>query len=129
MSRWIRDRDEYERGSKWFADWHRAQDDASAAMIDIDGLGCCHICYHPLYIVEATKAKARKCARGAESLAQLAGVEMFVFYRDEQSHPQEFLVDWRSARTNLGWIPQERAWLVLRSIRSAHRCPTNQKAV
>ena len=51
-----------------------------------------------------------------------AALEVFVFYRDTDGHPGEILVDWRSAGQNLGWVPEQRAWTVLCSIRNAHRC-------
>lgn len=121
MSRWIRDRDKYEKGSKWFADWHRNQDDDSAGMIDLDGVGFCRQCSEPLYLVEATEGKTRKNATVTERLGELARLEVFVFYRDD-SKPAQILVDWRSAGINLGWVAEQQAWLVLLSIRNSHRC-------
>jgi hypothetical protein len=39
MSREIRDRDEFEHGSKWFSYWHRERGTDDDAMIDLDGVG------------------------------------------------------------------------------------------
>jgi hypothetical protein len=123
MSRWVRDRDEYEHGEKWFSDWHRSQDDDNATMINLDGVGYCPSCLRSVYFVEATKANGRKCADVTERLGQDAGgIEVFVFYRDDTRHPGQILVDWRSAKINLGWVTDEKAWTILCSIRKAHRC-------
>lgn len=121
MSREIRDRDEYERGSKWFADWHRAQPDDNAKMIDLDGVGYCHRCMYPLYLVEATKSSGRKTATVTENLGELAGLEVFVFYLDTR-RPNEFLVDHRSAGIKPQWVEPERAWELLMSVRRTHVC-------
>lgn len=122
MSRRIRDRAEYETGSRWFADWHRAQLDDSATMIDLDGLGYCSRCLRPHYVVEATRSHRRKTAAVAENLARMLGSDCLVVYRDEVQHPGEILVDWRTGGGNLGWLPESAAWDVFEQIRAAHVC-------
>lgn len=121
MSRWIRDSDEYERGSKWFAHWHRKQPDDSAKMIDLDGVGYCHICMFPIYLVEATKSKTRKTAIVTENLGKLAGLEVLVFYLDP-NRDGEFLVDWRSSGLKPQWRTESEAWELLMSLRRTHTC-------
>lgn len=120
MSRQVRDREEYERGSKWFADWHRAQPDNSAAMIDLDGVGYCSACSIPLYLVEATRSKSRKNATVTEKLGAIAGLEVFVFYAD-CDRPGELFVDWRSGNCKQ-WMPDSGAWQLLMSVRRTHIC-------
>ena len=121
MSRQIRDRVEYESGSKWFADWHRAQPSDDAKMIDLDGVGYCHICLFPIYLVEATKSKSRKTAIVTENLGKLAGLEVMVFYLDS-GRPGKFLVDWRSAGLKPVWRTESDAWELLMSLRRTHIC-------
>lgn len=124
MSRQIRDRTEYETGSKWFADWHREQPDDTAGMIDLDGVGYCRKCSMPLYLVEATKSKGRKNATVTENLGRLAGIEVFVFYAPDQMHPDEFFIDWRSRGGKGQYMTPDCAWNLLMSVRRTHICMT-----
>lgn len=118
----IRDRDEYERGSKWFADWHRTHE-IDAAMIDIDGLGYCRRCNQPHYVVEATRARRRKPATVCATVAAALGVPCLVVYSDEEKHPGQILIDVRGGVGPLGWMPMDPdGWNVFREIRAAHRC-------
>lgn len=127
MSRQIRDREMYEHGSKWFADWHRRQDDDTACMIDLDGVGYCRRCSQPLYLVEATESTRKKNATVTEKLGQLAGIEVFVFYRDP-ARDGELCIDWRSAGLHLQWMSEQQAWNLLISIRRTHFCADRQEA-
>ena len=120
MSRQVRDRTEYETGSKWFADWHREQPDDNAGMIDLDGVGYCRLCSMPLYLVEATKSKARKNATVTENLGLMAGIEVFVFYAPDEKRPDEFFIDWRSQGGKGQYTTPERAWGLLMSVRITH---------
>jgi hypothetical protein len=120
MSRQVRDRVEYETGSKWFADWHREQPDDNAGMIDLDGVGYCRRCSTPLYLVEATKSKSRKNATVTEKLGLLAGIEVLVFYAPDEKRPEEFYIDWRSQGGKGQYMTPERAWGLLMSIRTTH---------
>lgn len=124
MSREIRDRVKYESDSKWFCDWHREdQHDNTATMIDLDGCGYCPLCLMPIYLVEATDTKTRKNARVTEKLGELlGGVDVFVFYRDTEHHPGQFLVHHRTSGYRYGWISEDRAWQVLTSVRRTHYC-------
>lgn len=131
MSRRILNREKYESGSKWFCDWHRDQPDNNAKMIDLDGCGYCHKCSQPIYLIEATEQRlARKSSTVTEKLGApcrfcgLGGLEVFVFYRDNDLHPGKFLVDHRSAGSILGWIPVAEAWEILQSLRRSHVCDT-----
>jgi hypothetical protein len=138
VSRWVRDRDEYESGSKWFADWHRSQPDDSAGMIDLDGVGYCRTCYQALYLVEAARSKSRKKAPVTERLGaqhicprcddHFGGIEVFVFYKDNK-RPDEIYVDHRSAGLNLGWLANDKAWQVLQSVRRTHICTTKDRRI
>lgn len=120
MSRYVRDRVEYESGSKWFADWHREQPDNSAGMIDLDGVGFCSYCRMPLYLVEATRSRMRKNATVTENLGKLAGIEVFVFYAPDEKRPDEFYIDWRSQGGPGEYMTPDRAWGLLASIRRSH---------
>jgi hypothetical protein len=126
MSRQIRDLDEYERGSKWFAYWHREQPNDNAKMIDLDGVGYCHVCCMPIYLVEACRCNGGytgKTATVTYNLANMAGLEMFVFARDKQPHRAgQIYVDWRTAKRKLGWVTEAHAWDILMSVRRTHLC-------
>lgn len=121
MSRQIRDRHEYETGAKWFADWHREHPDNYATMVDVDGVGYCHRCLRPLYIIEATRSRRRKTAAVAERLADMLACECIVLYRDD-TRPTEILVDRRTAGELVGWVPDGQAWDIFQEIRSRHDC-------
>ena len=122
MSRQIRSRAEYESGSKWFADWHRAQPDDNAGMVDLDGVGYCRVCSMPLYLVEATKSKTRKTATVTENLGKIAGLEVFVFYAPDERRPDEFFIDWRNRWDKGKHMAPSAAWELLISIRNTHIC-------
>lgn len=122
MSRQVRDRAEYETGSKWFADWHREQPDDSAGMVDLDGVGYCRRCSMPLYLVEATKSRSRKTATVTENLGQMAGLEVFVFYAPDEKRPDSFFVDWRSRGGKGQYMAPNEAWELLISVRRTHIC-------
>jgi hypothetical protein len=130
LSRYVRDRAEYETGSKWFADWHREQPDDTAGMIDLDGVGFCRGCYLPLYLVEATRSRSRKTATVTENLGKLAGLEVFVFYAPDDKHPDEFYIDWRS-RGSGEYMTPDRAWGLLVSVRHTHSavCTKQEKGI
>lgn len=122
MARRVLDRQMYEHGSKWFADWHRNQDENLATMIDLDGFGYCPRCYAPLYLVEATQRKRRKLTPAMDKLAERARVEAVLVYRDE-GRPGEFLVDWRNGGLDKPeWRTENEVWNLLMSFRRAHRC-------
>lgn len=117
----IHDPDEYERGSKWFADWHRSQDDQSAA-IDIDILGYCRQCIMPLYVVEATRSRNRKESSVCERVGAMLAVPVWVVYQDKDGrHDGQILVDERNRRGNLGWLPEPEVWQMLQTLREEHR--------
>ena len=128
MSRWVRDRDEYEHGSKWFADWHREALADLSTMIDIDCLGYCTICLEPLYIVEATRSKRRKTASVSEHLARSVRCLMYVVYRDDAAHPGEMLVDDRSTPRHYGWVLESEARDIFEAVRSDHSCRNDEVA-
>jgi hypothetical protein len=123
MSRWVFNEDEYETGAKWFARWHRDQPDNQACAIDIDLLGYCRRCVEPLYLIEATRSTTRKTAFVLERTGSKLGVPVWVVYQDKSGRkPGEILVDDRSSRRNLGWLPEAEVWQMLTRIRSAHAC-------
>lgn len=122
MSRWVRDREEYETGAKWFADWHREALGDLSTMIDIDCYGYCSVCLEPLYIVEATKSKRRKTASVCEHLARSLDCAMFVAYLDADTHPGQMLLDDRSTPRRHGWVPESEAADIFETIRNGHSC-------
>lgn len=128
MSMQIRDREEYERGAKWFADWHR-EHEYEAAMIDVDGLGYCRSCSRPHYIVEATRGRDRKPATVCQTVADSLGVPCLVVYQDSERHPGQILIDWRNGPGILGWMPADPdGWDVFREIRAQHVCEVRHGA-
>lgn len=130
MSRWVFDQEEYERGSKWFAQWHRDQPDDHAKMIDLDSLGYCPRCLDPVYLIEATRANKRKQAAVTEHLGRLVNATVWVVYQDKTgSHPGEILVHQRvPVDVNHGWLPQDQVWQMLQALRSSHRCAEREVA-
>lgn len=124
MSREIRDRAEFETGSKWFSDMHRSWDD-DMTMIDLDGLGYCRRCTAFLYVVEATRSNGRKTAFVAEALAKELRVPLLVVYK-VKSRPDDVLVDDRLHRFSERpfWVVDAELRLVFRRIRDAHTCRT-----
>lgn len=125
----IFDPDEYHFGAKWFADWHREQPDLDAKAIDIDLLGYCKRCLHPLYLIEATRGRNRKNASVLEHLGRMVGVPVWVVYQDKTGgHPGEILVDNRTVGVHHGWLPEAKVWRMLQAIRSAHACAQQEVA-
>lgn len=125
MSREIRDRAEYEAGSKWFADWHREQPEYNAKAIDVDLLGYCPSCKDPLYLIEATRSSGRKCADVLEHLGEIVNVPVWVVYQQKDgSRPDEMYVHDRSTDTHHGWLKGHVVWEMLLQIRRAHTCPS-----
>lgn len=121
MSRWVRDRAEYEHGSKWFADWHRERLGDLCTMIDIDCYGYCPRCFQPVYIVEATRSRRRKPATVCEHLSTALHCVLFVAYRDE-AKPNSMLLDDRTTPHNYGWIADREALSVFATVRASHVC-------
>jgi hypothetical protein len=121
MSRRVRDRVEYETGSKWFADWHRDQPDDRACMIDVDAAGYCPRCQEIVYLVEATRSRTRKNATVTERLGARLGVTVFVAYYDAQ-RPDGMWLDNRSNGNHHGYLSSTDAWSVLQDVRSRHIC-------
>lgn len=118
MSRQVRDRDEFERGSKWFSDLHRSWDD-DMTMIDLDGVGYCRTCLSVLYLVEATRSNTRKTAYVAERLAKTLEVPILVIYKDS-TRPDEVLIDDRGSGQKPVWLSEDDARLFFRRIRDRH---------
>lgn len=123
MSREIRDEDEYERGSKWFARWHRQQGTDDDKAIDLDVVGYCPSCKGVIYLVEATRSTWRKNAEVTELLGQQIGARVLVVYQDKRgSHEDRILVDDRTLGRNHGWVDQSDMWKLLQEIRRLHTC-------
>lgn len=124
MSRQIRDPEEYKNGSKWFMDWHRIEEheDASAA-IDLDVVGYCKKCNHPIYLIEATRGIGFKTATVTEHLAKLVGATVWVVHQDKNgNHPGQIFVDDRTLGHDRlrQWFDEHIVWAMLQTIRASH---------
>lgn len=64
-------------------DWHRDAFPSTYHAIDLDLMGCCHICRTPLYLIEAT-TNPQKGFSIMRRLSEMARVPAFVVYHDRE---------------------------------------------
>jgi hypothetical protein len=60
--------------------WHREQFDHDAAAFDVDLIGMCHLCSHPLYAWECTRTSGYKQTRWLQQVCQFLNIPGYLIH-------------------------------------------------